>query len=322
MSIRPPFLRSGLTLLLAVITAFTLIPTGSARAVTFSDGFSTGVDPLYWEVTLAPLFTLDDTQGDVRLAKSLGGDHSLQRALVRYRGILEGDFDVSLAFHDASIEQMDGLPGNQVQLNAHFGSQYMAIVRSDEPPGGGQNHHVYRSPPGTWVGTQASTATAGIFRLRRTGTLVEAFVDGALLHSANYNTDPLDELSFSLQANGTNDSISVIFDDFAFTADTVTAVDPFLAAAGLTVGVPSPNPTGSWSRLSFDLTRPIAMSVSVYDVRGRLVRQLLRGTVPLGPHTLAWDGRDEQGRSVAAGIYHYRIQAGEYADTKRVVILR
>lgn len=64
-------------------------------------------------------------------------------------------------------------------------------------------------------------------------------------------------------------------------------------------------------------------SVRVYDVKGRLVRTvLLDEMLHPGEHTLGWDGTDEAGTEVAAGVYYCRLQIGERSLTRRVILLR
>lgn len=103
-----------------------------------------------------------------------------------------------VAFRDASIARVNGVPGNQVQLNVRFGGQFLAAVRSDESPGG-QNHHVYVSPPGVWQGTAADASAAGTLRIVRTGTTVSGYVNGNLVHSATYNGGDVTRLWLALQ---------------------------------------------------------------------------------------------------------------------------
>ena len=64
------------------------------------------------------------------------------------------------------------------------------------------------------------------------------------------------------------------------------------------------------------------VDLSVYDVRGRLVRTLSHGVMAAGPNETVWDGRDAQGRRVASGVYFYRLKAGDQQVKKRMALLR
>lgn len=61
------------------------------------------------------------------------------------------------------------------------------------------------------------------------------------------------------------------------------------------------------------------VTLQVYDVLGRPVRRLVRGALAPGRHALLWDGRDETGRGVAAGVYLYRLEAQGWARSGKMV---
>jgi flagellar hook assembly protein FlgD len=65
------------------------------------------------------------------------------------------------------------------------------------------------------------------------------------------------------------------------------------------------------------------VSLNIYDVSGRLVRTLVSGEmVDSGPGETVWPGRDETGRQVAAGVYFYRLEAGDFIETKRMTLVK
>jgi subtilisin family serine protease len=64
------------------------------------------------------------------------------------------------------------------------------------------------------------------------------------------------------------------------------------------------------------------VSLALYDLQGRLVRELARGRSAAGDYHAAWDGKDAGGAPVAAGIYLVRFRAGPVAGTRRVSVIR
>jgi len=62
--------------------------------------------------------------------------------------------------------------------------------------------------------------------------------------------------------------------------------------------------------LSFDLPEEGPVSLRVYDVTGALVTTLVEGTLAAGPHQATWNGRDDEGRTVPAGLYLASVRAG------------
>jgi len=85
----------------------------------------------------------------------------------------------------------------------------------------------------------------------------------------------------------------------------------------------APSPLRSQSMLSFATSRPGPLQVGLYDVAGRLVRTVLdEQNAAAGLHDLTLDGRDDRGRTLASGLYFYRIRALEGVSHGKVVIAR
>jgi hypothetical protein len=83
-----------------------------------------------------------------------------------------------------------------------------------------------------------------------------------------------------------------------------------------------PNPFNPRTSFSFDLHHPGHVSLVVIDVRGHLVRTLVDEVRSGGSHTVNWDGRDDQGRTLAAGIYLYRLQAAGLQYTRAATLVK
>ena len=84
----------------------------------------------------------------------------------------------------------------------------------------------------------------------------------------------------------------------------------------------APNPSNGATRLAFQLPEAHALQVSLHDASGRAIRSWTTEELPAGEISLAWDGRDDAGRAVAAGIYFARVSAGSYVGSTAVQILR
>ncbi len=83
-----------------------------------------------------------------------------------------------------------------------------------------------------------------------------------------------------------------------------------------------PNPFNAETTILFSLPRPAPVRLDILDLSGRLVRRLAETTLPAGRHRLLWDGRDNQGRSVAGGTYLYRLQSDGEQLVRKLVLLR
>jgi PKD repeat protein len=91
----------------------------------------------------------------------------------------------------------------------------------------------------------------------------------------------------------------------------------------ITALLPSyPNPFNPTTRIPFDLATKEQVSLQIFDTQGRLVRTLCDEVMPEGTHEALWDGRDNSGSQVAAGIYFVRFTAGNYQLTKKLVMVR
>ena len=83
-----------------------------------------------------------------------------------------------------------------------------------------------------------------------------------------------------------------------------------------------PNPVSDHARIRFQVPATSRVEVTLYDVAGRAVRELVRGTFGPGSHEVAWDGRDTQGHVVASGVYFYRMKAPGFDVTRSLVVRR
>ena len=87
----------------------------------------------------------------------------------------------------------------------------------------------------------------------------------------------------------------------------------------------APNPFNASTTISFLIPFRLAHEptrLSIYNLTGQLVRVLQLETLQAGEHTLSWDGRDDYGREVASGVYIYRLDVGEWAVHRRMLLLR
>jgi flagellar hook assembly protein FlgD len=84
-----------------------------------------------------------------------------------------------------------------------------------------------------------------------------------------------------------------------------------------------PNPFKPQTTIVFELPRQLDVTLRIFDVSGRLVRALVNGEIlEPGSHESIWNGRDNTGRRVASGTYYYRLEAGDYSETKRMALIK
>lgn len=83
-----------------------------------------------------------------------------------------------------------------------------------------------------------------------------------------------------------------------------------------------PNPFSKSSVIAFALSAESPFAVNIYDVSGRLVRDLAEGVLPAGEHEIRWDGTDRSGNRVASGVYFYTFQAGNVVAKEKIYLQR
>jgi hypothetical protein len=110
-------------------------------------------------------------------------------------------------------------------------------------------------------------------------------------------------------------------DMFTVQAATEVADGPraSLPSAWLSV---EPNPFSDRTLVTFSLPGRSRVDVSIYDVHGRLVRQLVSGSLQAGAHQAWWDGRDRSGASVAGGVYFCRIKTEGWEKSLKMMVVR
>ncbi|NMC44419.1 MAG: T9SS type A sorting domain-containing protein [candidate division Zixibacteria bacterium] len=83
-----------------------------------------------------------------------------------------------------------------------------------------------------------------------------------------------------------------------------------------------PNPFNPATEISFTLPKAAKVTLEVYNITGQRISTLVNGHLEAGYHSAIWDGKDEAGQTVSSGIYFYRITAGEFSETRKMVLLK
>jgi hypothetical protein len=84
----------------------------------------------------------------------------------------------------------------------------------------------------------------------------------------------------------------------------------------------SPNPMRHQSRIAYELSKNSEIAIKIYNASGQLVRVAENGVRTAGRHSANWDGRDDLGRQVSAGVYFYRLSVPGFTGTGRLTVVR
>jgi len=83
-----------------------------------------------------------------------------------------------------------------------------------------------------------------------------------------------------------------------------------------------PNPFNSETVIRFALRAAEEAELALFNLTGQRVATLMQGWRPAGTYTVRWDGRDDGGRELGAGVYLYRLQASEQIEMRKLLLLR
>jgi hypothetical protein len=167
------------------------------------------------------------------------------------------------------------------------------------------------SPATRWLGATPLTAQvrsgefASIIVTLDARNLTEGDYDGKMVVYSNDPLNPLIEVPVSLSVVPTGVS---------------TGANPLPVSFALEPN--RPNPFNPITTIAYDLPQTAKVRLVVYDVGGRQVRELVNGSQAAGRREIVWDGRNASGDFVASGVYFYRLIAGDFVQTRKMVLLK
>jgi hypothetical protein len=104
--------------------------------------------------------------------------------------------------------------------------------------------------------------------------------------------------------------------------ETVTGDDHLPMPQSFALYQNAPNPFNPSTLIRFDLPHAAHVNLRIYNAGGKLVAEIADGIMDAGRREVVWKGRDRSGSRVASGIYFYRLTAGDFSQTRKMVLLR
>jgi hypothetical protein len=83
-----------------------------------------------------------------------------------------------------------------------------------------------------------------------------------------------------------------------------------------------PNPFNPSTNINFDLPEPAPVSLQIYNSIGQLVSTLINEQRPAGYHSVVWNGSDDSGHLLPSGVYFYRINAGNFVESRKMMLVK
>ena len=111
-------------------------------------------------------------------------------------------------------------------------------------------------------------------------------------------------------------------------------VPPFPGGGGGTADVPTksefkwalgqnyPNPAKAGTDIRFEIARSSNVSIKVYNAMGQLVQTLENKRLEPGRYSSHWDGTNSAGQRVSSGVYFYKMEAGQFGATKKMLVVK
>jgi flagellar hook assembly protein FlgD len=83
-----------------------------------------------------------------------------------------------------------------------------------------------------------------------------------------------------------------------------------------------PNPFNPTTQIRYDLPEDALVNITIYDLMGRSIKSLVNSNQTVGYRTIQWDATNDRNEPVSAGLYLFTIQAGEFSQIKKMVLLK
>lgn len=199
-----------------------------------------------------------------------------------------------------------------------FGLTDAGFMAPDQTSGGinGNGNDVYqlRSATGEYIDTFGLVGVSTVWYENSMAERIPSVVTG----QASYNPDEwvISSISSGFPADGAPGSPGVhIFIEPVAIDKTSKPAAHFLMTA-------YPNPFNPSTTLRYEIPHEVAVSINIYDVQGRMIRNLIETSQSSGSHQVSWNGLGENHEPVSAGVFIARIQAGEFSDAVKLVYLK
>ncbi len=132
-------------------------------------------------------------------------------------------------------------------------------------------------------------------------------------------------LRFKASDTGVNDVVEAAVDNFSIGSlgvNPAAAPEPSNRVYDLALSPPEPNPAAGSVNLDFYIRTAGNANIGIFSADGRLVRRVVNTSYGIGSHRIAWDGKDQSGKSVPGGMYFVRLESGGEGRTQTVTVIR
>ncbi len=119
-----------------------------------------------------------------------------------------------------------------------------------------------------------------------------------------------------------NDAFMFMLDNFKVTAPNGTGNNNNVNVVTTELLGNYPNPFNPETTLSYNLREAGLVTLDIFNIKGQKVKSLVNANQTQGNHTVVWNGKDDNNRSVASGVYFYKMRNGKYSSTKKMILMK
>jgi len=228
-------------------------------------------------------------------------------------------------------------------ITAHGGSKMLACMSATTPP-----NSDWMIAPRVTLGTNSAvkffarshTDAYGLERFRvGVCTLPAIVVQGfTYINDGEYVEAPTEwhEYVYDLSAYDgqtvfigircvTDDGLAFYVDDFTLHSDggiIVEGEDPLAPPLVTELKGNYPNPFNPETTITYSLQGDIPVSLEIYNIKGQRVKTLVNETKAAGNHNVVWKGLDDNNQPVASGVYFFKMNAGKYSSTRKMILMK
>ena len=125
-------------------------------------------------------------------------------------------------------------------------------------------------------------------------------------------------------SDATGSALSANFHEAAWTvgSDSFVLDNDSVAPISYSLSDNYPNPFNPSTVIEYSIAEPSFVNLAIYDASGRIVRTLVSESKVADSYSLTWDGTNDSGVQVSAGMYLYKINAGSFTETKKMLLVK
>jgi hypothetical protein len=152
----------------------------------------------------------------------------------------------------------------------------------------------------------ATTNTVGAYSM-----LVPVGVYSVTAAKTGYQTQTIEDVTVNANQTTTVNMILAV----------VSNEDDVIPVVATELGGNYPNPFNPETTISYAVKDAAPVHLEIYNLKGQLIRTLVNEVQASGRYKAVWNGTDNNGRAVSSGIYFYRMSAGQYSSTRKMLLV-